>query len=190
MKNSQVDKQALEISVVIPVHNEQENIPELFERLINVLEGMCESEGFTKNCFEIIMVDDGSKDESWKLIQQIHSKDNRLKGLKFSRNFGHHFAITAGLDFSKGNSVVLMDGDLQDKPEEIVKVYDKFKEGYDLVYGIRNNRQDNPAKKVFAALFWWSINKVSEVKMPENQTMLRILRRGMVDSLKEMKEYL
>ena len=82
-----------------------------------------------------------------------------------------------------------MDGDLQDKPEEIVKLYDKFKEGYDLVYGIRNNRKDNPVKKAFAALFWWSINKVADVKMPENQTMLRILRREMVDSLKEMKEY-
>ena len=117
MKKSQIDNQATEISVVIPVHNEQENIPELFGRLIIVLEGLCNREGFTKNCFEIIMVDDGSRDESWKLIQQIHAKDGRLKGLKFSRNFGHHFAITAGLDFAKGNGVVLMDGDLQDKPE-------------------------------------------------------------------------
>jgi dolichol-phosphate mannosyltransferase len=189
MKKSQIDNQATEISVVIPVHNEQENIPELFGRLIIVLEGLCNREGFTKNCFEIIMVDDGSRDESWKLIQQIHAKDGRLKGLKFSRNFGHHFAITAGLDFAKGNGVVLMDGDLQDKPEEIVKLYDKFKEGYDLVYGIRNNRQDNPIKKALASMFWWSINKVAEIKMPENQTMLRILRRGMVDSLKGMKEY-
>jgi len=189
MESSQVGNQALEISVVIPVHNEQENIHELFERLVKVLEGICDSEGFGKNCFEIIMVDDGSRDDSWKLIEQIHAKDSRLKGLRFSRNFGHHFAITAGLDFSKGNSVVLMDGDLQDKPEEIVKLYDKFKEGYDLVYGIRNNRQDNPVKKAFATMFWWSINKVSDVKMPENQTMLRILRRGMVNSLKEMREY-
>jgi polyisoprenyl-phosphate glycosyltransferase len=189
MKNSKIENQAPEISVVIPVHNEQENIPELFERLTVVLEVLCDREGFTKNCFEVIMVDDGSRDDSWKLIQQIHTKDGRLKGLKFSRNFGHHYAITAGLDFAKGNGVVLMDGDLQDKPEEIVKLYDKFKEGYDLVYGIRNNRQDSPAKKALAAMFWWSINQVAEVKMPENQTMLRILRREMVDSLKGMKEY-
>ena len=189
MENSQTDNQAPEFSVVIPVHNEQENIPELVERLILVLERLCDREGFTKSSFEIIMVDDGSRDNSWNLVQQLHAKDQRLKGLKFSRNFGHHYAITAGLDFAKGNGVILMDGDLQDKPEEIVKLYDKFKEGYDLVYGIRNNRKDNPVKKAFAALFWWSINKVADVKMPENQTMLRILRREMVDSLKEMKEY-
>ena len=189
MKNFQTDKRSSEISVVIPVHNEQENILELFERLILVLEGLCDREGFTKNSFEIIMVDDGSCDNSWNLIQQLHAKDERLKGLKFSRNFGHHYAITAGLDFAKGNGVILMDGDLQDKPEEIVKLYDKFKEGYDLVYGIRNNRQDNLFKKALAAVFWWVINKVADVKMPENQTMLRILRREIVDSLKEMKDY-
>jgi dolichol-phosphate mannosyltransferase len=189
MKNSQTDNPDPEISVVIPVHNEQENILELFERLILVLEGLCGREGFAENSFEIIVVDDGSRDNSWNLVQQLHAKDKRLKGLKFSRNFGHHYAITAGLDFAKGNGVILMDGDLQDKPEEIVKLYDKFKEGYDLVYGIRNNRKDNTVKKAFAALFWWSINKVADVKMPENQTMLRILRREVVDSLKGMKEY-
>jgi len=189
MANLQIDNHTSEISVVIPVHNEQENIPELFERLISVLEKLCEQEGFSKNSFEIIMVDDGSWDNSWDLIQQLHANDERLKGLKFSRNFGHHYAITAGLDFAKGNSVVLMDGDLQDKPEEIVKLYDKFKKGYDLVYGIRNNRKDSFPKRALAAMFWWSINKVADVKMPENQTMLRILRREIVDSLKEMKEY-
>jgi len=189
MKNLQTDNQTTEISVVIPVHNEQENILELFERLILVLEKLCDQEGFAKNNFEIIMVDDGSLDNSWSLIQQLHVKDERLKGLKFSRNFGHHYAITAGLDFSKGNSVILMDGDLQDKPEEIVKLYDKFKEGYDLVYGIRSNRQDSLPKRSLAAIFWWSINKMVDVKMPANQTMLRILRREIVDSLKEMKEY-
>ena len=189
MKASPANNPTTEFSVVIPIHNEQENIPELFERLIAVLEKLCDREGFSENSFEIIMVDDGSWDNSWNLIQQLHDKDQRLKGLKFSRNFGQHYAITAGLDFAKGNAVILMDGDLQDKPEEIVKLYDKFKEGYALIYGIRSNRQDNPFKKTLAAAFWWSINKVADVKMPENQTMLRILRREVVDSLKEMKEY-
>jgi len=174
---------------VIPIHNEQENIPELFERLIVVLEKLCDREGLSEYSFEIIMVDDGSWDNSWNLIQQLHDKDQRLKGLKFSRNFGQHYAITAGLDFAKGNAIILMDGDLQDKPEEIVKLYDKIKEGYDLVYGIRSNRQDNLFKKTLATAFWWSINKMADVKMPENQTMLRILSREVVDSLKEMKEY-
>lgn len=189
MKASQVNNPTTEFSVVIPIHNEQENIPELFERLIVVLEKLCDREGLSEYSFEIIMVDDGSWDNSWNLIQQLHDKDQRLKGLKFSRNFGQHYAITAGLDFAKGNAIILMDGDLQDKPEEIVKLYDKLKEGYDLVYGIRSNRQDNLFKKTLATAFWWSINKMADVKMPENQTMLRILSREVVDSLKEMKEY-
>tara|TARA_Y100001936_G_scaffold110127_1_gene108244 strand:- start:6881 stop:7849 length:969 start_codon:yes stop_codon:yes gene_type:complete len=189
MKASQVNNPTTEFSVVIPIHNEQENIPELFERLIVVLEKLCDREGLSEYSFEIIMVDDGSWDNSWNLIQQLHDKDQRLKGLKFSRNFGQHYAITAGLDFAKGNAIILMDGDLQDKPEEIVKLYDKIKEGYDLVYGIRSNRQDNLFKKTLATAFWWSINKMADVKMPENQTMLRILSREVVDSLKEMKEY-
>jgi len=189
MENSQRDDQVSEISVVIPVHNEEENIPELCSQLIEVLENLCGRERFIGNRFEIIIVDDGSSDGSWNLIQKFHAKDNRIKGLRFSRNFGHHFAITAGLDFAKGTCVIFMDGDLQDRPEEIVRLYDRFKQGYDLVYGIRNNRKDNPIKKVLAHMFWWCINKVSDIEMPVNQTMLRILSRRMADSLKEMKEY-
>ena len=142
-----------EISVVVPINNEQENIPELYDRLLAVLNKLCTCEGFGQNGFEIILVDDGSKDNSWELIQQLHSRDNRLKALQFSRNFGHHFAITAGIDYARGNTVIIMDGDLQDLPEEIVRLYDKYKEGYDLVYGIRSNRQDPLIKKLLAKFF-------------------------------------
>lgn len=178
-----------EISVVIPIHNEQENIPELYSRLVAVLDSICEQEHFTKNSYELILVDDGSRDNSWGLIQELHANDNRLKGLKFARNFGHHFAITAGMDFAKGKAVVMLDGDLQDPPEEILRLYAKYKEGYDIVYGIRKNRQDPALKKTLSFMFWWSINKVSDINMPINQTMLRILSRGMIDSLKGMREY-
>lgn len=178
-----------EISVIVPIYNEQENIPELYSRLTSVLSRLCEREGFHGDAYDLILVDDGSKDDSWKLIQELHAKDHRLKGLKFSRNFGHHFAITAGIDFAKGKAVVMLDGDLQDPPEEIIKLYDKYKEGYDIVYGIRKNRQDPPLKKLLSFMFWWGINKVSGIEMPVNQTMLRIIRRVMVDSLKEMREY-
>jgi polyisoprenyl-phosphate glycosyltransferase len=189
MENVEKDSKNPEISVVVPIHNEQESILELLSRLREVLEKLCDREGFASDDFEIIMVDDGSNDNSWQLIQQTHKKDSRIKGLQFSRNFGHHYALTAGLDFCKGNSVIFMDGDLQDPPEEILKLYDKLKEGYDLVYGIRDNRQDNAIKKALSSMFWWGINKVSDVEMPMNQTMLRILKRKLVDSLKEMKEY-
>lgn len=189
MSNLNEGKGIPEISVVIPIYNEQENIHELYDRLIVVLDALCEREGFAQNEYEIILVDDGSKDNSWKLIQKLHTEDNRLKGLKFARNFGHHFAITAGMDFAKGKAIIMLDGDLQDPPEEIAGLYNKYKEGYDIVYGIRKNRQDPPLKKALSFMFWWSINKVSDIDMPVNQTMLRILSRVMVNSLKEMREY-
>lgn len=188
MKMLEEEKQIPEITVVIPIYDEQENIPELYRRLLDVLNNLCDGEGFGQNGFEIIFVDDGSKDNSWDLIRQLHSKDNRLKGLRFSRNFGHHFAITAGIDYAQGNTVVIMDGDLQDPPEEIEKLYDKYKEGYDIVYGIRSNRQDPLLKKILAMFFWLIINKICSVEMPRNQTMLRILSRRVVKLLNEMKE--
>lgn len=170
-----------EFSVVIPIYNEEENIPELYRRLTSVMEKL--------GTYEIIMVDDGSNDESWKLIKEFHEKDSRVKGLSFSRNFGHHIAITAGLDHAQGEAVILMDGDLQDPPEEIPKLYEKFKEGYDLIYGIRQKRQDPFFKKLTSFLFWSILRRFSGVDMPKGQTMLRILSRRLVDVLKEMREY-
>lgn len=169
-------------SVVIPIHNEEENIPELYNRLTAVMEKQLGS-------YEIIMVDDGSKDRSWELIKELHNKDQRVKGISFSRNFGHHIAITAGLDYAKGEAVILMDGDLQDPPEEIPRLYQKFKEGYDIVYGIRKERHDPFLKRLTSSIFWWVLRRFSGVDMPSGQTMLRVLNRRVVDVLKEMKEY-
>ncbi|MCX7793135.1 MAG: glycosyltransferase family 2 protein [Thermodesulfovibrionales bacterium] len=170
-----------EFSVIIPIYNEEDNIYELYERLSAVMGKL--------GAYEIIMVDDGSKDRSWEVIKDIHQRDSRVKGISFSRNFGHHIAITAGLDHAKGNSVILMDGDLQDPPEEIPKLYEKFKEGYDLVYGIRKERHDPVVKKITSFIFWWILRRFSGVDMPAGQTMLRIMSRRLVDVLKEMREY-
>lgn len=170
-----------DFSVVIPVYNEEENIPELYRRLTAVMERL--------GSYEIIMVDDGSKDKSWELIKELHNKDGRVKGISFSRNFGHHLALTAGVDYARGEAVILMDGDLQDPPEEILKLYDKFKEGYDLLYGIRKERRDPVLKKISSSLFWWILNKFTDVRMPAGQTMLRILSRRLVDVLKNMREF-
>jgi polyisoprenyl-phosphate glycosyltransferase len=176
-------------SVVIPIYNEMDNISELYSRLTHVMETICMNEGFSPDSFEIIMVDDGSSDNSWDMIKDIHQKDMKVKGISFSRNFGHHIAITAGLDYTRGNAVILMDGDLQDPPEEIPKLYEKFKEGVDLVYGIRQQRQDPLIKKSLSFLFWWILRKFSGVDMPQGQTMLRILSRRLVDVLREMREH-
>ena len=103
-----------DFSVVIPIFNEEENIPELYSRLTSAMNSL--------GTYEIIMVNDGSKDRSWQLIKELHKKDLKVKGISFSRNFGHHSAIMAGLDHSKGNYTILMDGDLQDQPEDIPKL--------------------------------------------------------------------
>ncbi len=178
-----------EFSVVIPIYNEEENIPELHRRLTTVLEKLCDDEGYSVDSYEIIMVDDGSTDRSWQLIKELHEKDARIKGMSFSRNFGHHIAISAGLDYAKGKSVILMDGDLQDPPEEIPKLYEKFKEGYDVVYGIREHRHDPLSKKITSYLFWWVIRKFSGVDIPQGQTMLRIMSRRLIEVIKEMGEH-
>ncbi|MDH5203051.1 MAG: glycosyltransferase family 2 protein [Nitrospirota bacterium] len=175
--------------MVIPIYNEEENIPELYRRLTDVMEKLCSDAGHPPDNYEIILVDDGSIDHSWELIKELHEKDPRVKGISFSRNFGHHIAISAGLDYSKGNAVILMDGDLQDPPEEIPKLYNKFKEGYELIYGIRQQRQDPFLKKITSKLFWWILRRFSGVDIPQGQTMLRILSRRHVNTLNEMREY-
>ena len=178
-----------ELTITIPIYNEEENIPELYGRLTAVMEGLCSSKGYSPDSYEVIMVDDGSSDHSWQLIKGLHEKDRRVKGISFSRNFGHHIAISAGLDHARGEAVVLMDGDLQDPPEEIPKLYAKFQEGYDLVYGIRRERKDPVLKKATSFLFWWTLRRFSGVDIPRGQTMLRILSRRLVDVLRDMREY-
>jgi len=110
---------SIKFSVIIPIYNEEENIPDLHRRLTAVMEKLCNDEGYATDGYEIIMVDDGSTDQSWNIIKNLHEKDSNTKGLSFSRNFGQHIAITAGLDYAKGSAVILIDGDLQDQPEEI-----------------------------------------------------------------------
>lgn len=175
-----IKKTNIDFSIVIPIFYEEDNIQELYHRLTKVMTAL--------GSYEIIMVDDGSKDRSWPLIKELHEKDSRVKGISLSKNFGHHIAITAGLDYSRGKAVILMDGDLQDPPEEIPKLYEKYKEGYDLVYGIRQYRKDPVFKKITSYLFWGLLRRFSGVDIPKGQTMLRILSRKIVDALKEMRE--
>ncbi|MEW6417915.1 MAG: glycosyltransferase family 2 protein [Nitrospirota bacterium] len=175
------EKISIDFSVVIPVFNEEENISELYRRLTVQMERL--------GTYEIIMVDDGSTDRSWELIRELHEEDPRLKGLSFSRNFGHHIAITAGIDHAKGDAVILMDGDLQDPPEEVSRLVEKFREGYDIVYGIRKTRHDPLFKRLTSALFWFILRRFSGVTMPAGQTMLRVLSRRVVDIMRQMREY-
>ena len=170
----------MNISVVIPIFNEEENIPELYRRLTDVMSSI--------GTYELIMVDDGSKDKSWELIKDLNKRDPRVKGLTFSRNFGHHIAITAGLDYAKGEAVILMDGDLQDPPEEIPKLYEKFREGYDVVYAIRGERKDPFFKKITSWVFMKILKKISQVDMYTQSGIFRIMSKRCVENLRNIKE--
>jgi dolichol-phosphate mannosyltransferase len=180
---------SIKFSVISPIYNESENLLELYSRLTIVLENLCNEEGLSPLSYEIVLVDDGSTDSSWQAIKALNKKDSRVKGISFSRNFGHHIAITAGLDYAKGEAVILLDGDLQDPPEEIPKLLREFEKGIDLVYGIRHERQDSVLKKLTSYLFWWILRRFSGVNIPQGQTMLRIMSRRLVEVLKEMREH-
>lgn len=169
-----------DFSVVIPVYNEEENIPELYYRLASVMEKL--------GTYEIILVDDGSKDRSWELIKEIHNKDLKVRGISFSRNFGHHSAIFAGLEYSRGNYTILMDGDLQDQPEEIPKLIEKINEGYDIVQGITPRRHTNPVQEFFSKTFRKIFTKISTVDPKTRFGLFRCLRRPVVESIKRLPE--
>ena len=136
-----------EISVVCPVYGCRESLAILCVRLQKTLRKLSESH-------EIILVDDNCPNNSWEIIEELCKADNRIKGIKFSRNFGQHYAITAGLDHANGKWIVVMDCDLQDQPEEIIKLYEKTKDGYDIVVGQRIERRDPFLKRVASKAFY------------------------------------
>lgn len=169
-------------SIIAPIFNESGNIPELYRRLINVLESTGES-------WEIIMIDDGSTDDSANLIRQLSSQDVRVKPVIFARNFGHQIAVTAGLDYSRGAAIVIIDSDLQDPPEVILDLIAKWKEGYEVVYAIRAEREGESWFKLFtASLFYRMISRITDVKIPLDAGDFRLLDRKVVNVLNQMRE--
>ncbi|MBC6418653.1 MAG: glycosyltransferase family 2 protein [Prochloron sp. SP5CPC1] len=136
------------ISIVIPIYNEEDNIGELYGRLVKVIERL-EYEA------ELIFVDDGSRDRSLQLMAEIHNQDSRVRYLSLARNFGHQIALTAGLNFAQGEAIIVMDADLQDPPEIIPKLIEKWRQGYHVVYGQRiTRRQENWFKRTMAYIFY------------------------------------
>lgn len=171
-----------DISIVIPIYNEEGNIFLLHERLTSVMERLGAS-------YELVFVNDGSKDQSISLIKQLAEKDSRVKYINFSRNFGHQIAVTAGLDLASGNAVVIIDADLQDPPELIVDLYQKLKEGFQVVYAKRKQREGETfLKKLTAKLFYRILKKITSVEIPVDTGDFRIMDRKVVDVLKAMPE--
>lgn len=165
-----------------PVYNEHENLDVLCERLTKTLTSLA------GDSWEIVLVDDGSKDTSWEIIERLHAADPRVVGLRFSRNFGHHIALAAGIDAARGNRVVTMDSDLQDQPEEIPTLAAKMDEGYDLVYATRMGRQHGFAKKLSSSGFLWFLNRLSDVPEPITGAVFRLMNRPFVDELTRLRE--
>ncbi len=169
------------ISLVIPVYNSEESIDELYERSIKVLEKI--------GTYEIIFINDASKDSSILKLLEL-SKDNKnIKIIDFSRNFGHQIAITAGIDYAKGDAVVVMDDDLQDTPETIVKMVKKWKEGFDVIYGQRRTRKDTFFKKVTAFGFYRVLKKFANIDIPEDTGDFRLMDRQVVDEMCKLREH-
>ena len=170
------------ISVVTPVYGCSRMLEKLYEELIKTL-------GKITDDFEIIMVNDKSPDDAWNMITQLAMKDKRVKGINLSKNFGQHFAITAGLDFVKGDWIVVMDCDLQDQPKEIEKLYKKAKEGYDVVFGKRSERKDGYFKKLGSKLFYMVYDYFTDTTNRSGTANFGIFSKKVIENYKRMREH-
>lgn len=169
------------ISIVVPIFNEAENIPIFYNELKRVINNFN---------YEIIFVDDGSNDSSDKIIKKIREKNSRVKLISLSRNFGHQIAITCGLDYSNGEATIIMDADLQDPPNLIPKMIEKWRQGFDVVFGTRTNRDgDSYLKKATANIFYKIIHSLSGTKIPQNVGDYRLISKRVILVLRTTREY-
>jgi len=170
------------LSVIVPLYNEELVIDEMYKRLTEVLEG-------NNLNYEILLVNDGSKDRTLSLAKEITERDKRVKLISFSRNFGHQIAVTAGMDRVCGQVVVIIDADLQDPPEVILDMIAKWKEGFQVVYGVRKKRKgEGVFKRATAALFYRLLRKMTSVNIPVDTGDFRLMDRKVVDNMKIMRE--
>jgi glycosyltransferase involved in cell wall biosynthesis len=173
------------LSVVVPLFNEADNVPELLRRITEVIRGL----RVPPAAYEIILIDDGSKDTTLQQLLSAADADSHLRVISLSRNFGHQIAATAGLDAAHGDAVVLMDGDLQDPPELIEQFLEKFREGYDVVYATRRRRAGESAFKLFtASVFYRTIRRLTNVSIPVDTGDFRLISRRVVVALRDSRE--
>ncbi|MEN6371738.1 MAG: glycosyltransferase family 2 protein [Armatimonadota bacterium] len=170
-------------SLVIPVFNEEETLPELARRLSELMERL------DGDC-EVILVDDGSRDRSFDIMTDIHSSDERFKLIRFSRNFGHQVAISAGMDFASGQAIIIMDADLQDPPEVVLEMTRHWRAGSDVVYGVRKERLGETwFKKTTAAMFYRLLRKFTGMDIPVDTGDFRLVDRKALDAFKSLREH-
>lgn len=170
------------LSFVLPVYNESANLGQFYRQLLKVLEKM------PKYRFELIFINDGSSDNSTDKLRALQSKDKRVVVIEFSRNFGHQMAVTAGLDFARGDAIIIMDTDLQDPPAVCIDLVKKWESGYQVVYAKRRSRKDPIAKRTSAFIFYKLLNRLSDIEIPTNTGDFRLLDRQVAEELKKFKE--
>lgn len=171
-----------DISIVVPVRDEEKNISELISRISSSIDGIHKT-------FEVVFVTDINKDNTIGLLEACSRKHANIKTIKLSNGFGQHVAVLAGLEYCRGNAVVIMDGDLQDYPEDIPLLYDKLCEGYDIVYALKEKKNDNLFRNTSSTLFNSLMNNLSDIKIDSNSSMFRILSQRAVQEVRRFKEY-
>lgn len=170
------------LSIIIPIFNEESNIYKLYDRMLSVVTKL-------PLTYEFIFINDGSKDQSIQLIKSLSTKDPNVKYIDFSRNFGHQIAVTAGIDKCTGDKIVIIDADLQDPPELIGEMYDKMKEGYEVVYAKRKTRKgESFLKKYTARTFYRILASLTSIEIPVDTGDFRIMDKQIVSVLKQMPE--
>src|SRR5208282_1627388 len=171
------------LSVAIPIHNEESVLPELLRRLRGVLDGIAGGP------HEIVFVDDGSTDKTFKMLAAAAKEDGRIGVVSLSRNFGHQAAITAGLDHVTGDAAVVMDGDLQDVPEVIPRFVEKFQEGYDVVYAQRVRRKEPLALRICYFVFYRMMAALSDISLPLDSGDFGLMSRRVIEEVRKMREH-
>ncbi|MBR2704768.1 MAG: glycosyltransferase [Clostridia bacterium] len=172
------------ISVIIPMFNEQEVVDECYKRLNSILKSLEEYD------YEMVIINDGSKDNTYNMISKIAQVDKKVKVLSFSRNFGHQAAVTAGLKYSTGDAVLIIDADLQDPPELIPDMLKLWEQGYDVIYGKRKSRAgESPFKLFTAKMFYKTLNSLSNVEIPKDTGDFRLVDKKVVDVINELPEH-
>lgn len=169
-------------SIVVPIWNEEQVIPELYRRVVSIMES-------TSETWELICVDDGSRDRSLSMLLELHAQDPRVKVLQFSRNFGHQIAITSGADFAEGDAVIVMDADLQDPPEVVTRMIEKWREGYEVVYAVRISREGESFFKLWtASLFYRLMQQITDINIPLDAGDFRLMDRRVVLTMRQLRE--
>lgn len=169
-------------SIIAPVFNEAETLPVLFPRIREVMAKTGES-------WELVVIDDGSRDASAEIMRREAANDPHIRPVIFARNFGHQLAVTAGLDYSRGDAIIIIDADLQDPPEVILKMIEKWRQGFEVVYGVRTDRAGETWFKLWTAkLFYRLIYRITDVNIPLDTGDFRLMDRKVVDVMNQMRE--